>query len=117
VRRGYPTLRLSSAAGWECDDVALATGVVSRLVGMSARNRSGALLMWGDSVHTMWMRRAITLVFVDRHGSVLSTRRALPGLVYRHRGAAWVLEIAGVVPVPRPGTTLWVSNLPGWPAG
>ena len=75
----------------------VARGVGQRLLGLMglpALPPGSALLLPGcDSVHTLWMRMAIDVVFLDARGRVLAVRRSLPPWrVTCCRGAAAVLE-------------------------
>jgi uncharacterized membrane protein (UPF0127 family) len=78
--------------------VPVATGFRSRLLGLAGlpRERAGAglLIPRCASVHTIGMRFALDLVFLDRGGRVLATHRGVPPLrLVRCAGAVEVLEI------------------------
>jgi uncharacterized protein len=79
-------------------EVPVATTWASRLLGLAllARERAGAgLLIPGcRSVHTVGMRFALDLLFLDRHGLVVEFCRDVPpGRVFRCPRAAAVLEL------------------------
>ena len=79
--------------------IVIATSMITR-----ARGLLGTHAQWGDgnrvlvlipckSVHTLGMRYALDIAFVDRNGIVLrSERNVKPGRVLSCRGAAFVLE-------------------------
>ncbi len=78
--------------------VPVATGPRARLLGLSRLDRdeagAGLLIPRCCSVHTFGMRFALDLVFLDRRGGVLSTRRAVPPRrLAADRRAAAVLEL------------------------
>jgi hypothetical protein len=69
----------------------------ARLLGLARLRREQALpglLIPGCScVHTLWMRFALDLFFLDRRGELLAERLAVPPRRIVHRqGAAMVLE-------------------------
>jgi uncharacterized protein len=79
-------------------EVAVATGLRARLLGLSRLPRdaagTGLLILRCSSVHTLGMRFPLDLVFLDREGRVLAVqRRVPPGRLAWHRGARAVLEI------------------------
>ncbi len=79
--------------------IVIATSMITR-----ARGLLGTHAQWGDgnrvlvlipckSVHTIGMRYALDIAFVDRNGIVLrSERNVKPGRVLSCRGATFVLE-------------------------
>ena len=90
----------------------VAVGRRARLLGLAALDREEALpgLLIPDcaGVHTFWMRFALDLHFLDRRGTLLAERLAVPPrrFVYR-QGAAMVLER----PAPQGGES---APLPSW---
>lgn len=89
------TLRRRRVLGRE---VAVAEDFRSRLLGLAGipieRAGPGLLLPRCASVHTLGMRFALDLFFLDREGEVLLARRAVPPRrVVGRRGAVAVLEI------------------------
>jgi trehalose synthase len=76
----------------------VAAGFRARLLGLSRLDRdeagAGLLIPRCSGVHTFGMRFALDLVFLDRRGGVLSTRRAVPPRrLAADRRAAAVLEL------------------------
>jgi uncharacterized membrane protein (UPF0127 family) len=81
-------------------DVAVATGIRARLLGLAGLDREeagpGLLIPRCSSVHTFGMRFALDLVFLDRDGRPCSVRRQVPPrrLAWERRASA-VLELPG----------------------
>ena len=74
------------------------------------------VLLQTRSVHTLGMRRPITIVGIDRAGTVQWVRTALPGRVVTDRVVAWIAEMPGVVEGPVTGHVLRVVPILGrWP--
>jgi uncharacterized protein len=79
-------------------DIPIATGPLSRLLGLAllGRDRAGAgLLIPGcRSVHTLGMRFPLDLVFLDDDGRVIELHRSVPpGRFIRCAAAIAVLEL------------------------
>lgn len=80
----------------------------SRLLGLAGLGRAevmpGLLIPDCACVHTFWMRFALDLLFLDRHGNLLGERLAVPPRrLASWRGAAMVLECpAPGEPAPAP---------------
>jgi uncharacterized protein len=91
--RALPTVTIGGL------EIAVAVGFRARLLGLSGLDRdeagAGLLIPRCASVHTFGMRFALDLVFLDRRGRVLETRRGMPPrrLVWAQSGAAAVLEL------------------------
>lgn len=92
----------------------LAASYVSRLAGLQFRARlaagQGLLLVPCASVHTMCMRFAIDVVWLDRQGRVLGVRRELRPwrMAVAPRGTHAVLELPPDTAWLRPGDVLAV---------
>jgi uncharacterized membrane protein (UPF0127 family) len=76
----------------------VATGLRARTLGLSHLDREdagpGLLIPHCAAVHTLGMRFALDIHFLDADGTVLSTRLAVPPRRFvAHRGAAAVLEV------------------------
>jgi uncharacterized membrane protein (UPF0127 family) len=83
--------------------VPVASGPRARLLGLARLDRGeagpGLLIPRCAAVHTFGMRFRIDLVFLDRDGREIGSRRGVPPRRFvRQRGAAAVLEI----PSPKP---------------
>jgi uncharacterized membrane protein (UPF0127 family) len=99
-REGAPARRLRrlpcrAVHGYE---VAVAVGFRARLLGLALLDRAeagpGLLIPRCAAVHTVGMRFALDVYFLDAEGSVLATHRAVPPRRFvAHRGAAEVLEV------------------------
>jgi uncharacterized protein len=79
-------------------EVPVAVGLRSRFLGLAHLDRAeagpGLLIPRCASVHTFGMRFALDLVFLDRHGAPVATRRGVPPRRFAsQRGAAAVLEV------------------------
>jgi uncharacterized membrane protein (UPF0127 family) len=79
--------------------VPAATTPLSRLLGLALLSREragpGLLIPRCRAVHTVGMRFALDLFFLDEHHSVLGTRREVPpGRFVRCPGAMAVLELS-----------------------
>ncbi len=79
-------------------EVRLASGFRARLLGLAALDREeagdGLLIPRCSSVHTLGMRFALDLYFLDREGAVVATRLAVPPKRFAFcRGASAVLEL------------------------
>ena len=79
-------------------EVPVATGFSARLLGLaglpSERAGVGLLLPRCRSVHTLGMRFALDLIFLDRDDRVVGVVHAIgPGRVVAERGASAVLEL------------------------
>jgi uncharacterized membrane protein (UPF0127 family) len=79
-------------------DVAVATGLRSRLLGLAFLSAeqagSGLLIPRCSSVHTFGMRFSLDLYFLDRRGAPTSIRRRVPpNRVASDRRAVAVLEV------------------------
>ena len=79
-------------------EVPVAVGLRARLLGLSGldlvRAGPGLLIPRCSSVHTLGMRFPLDIHFLDRHGTVVSTRLAVgPRRLFSHRGAGAVLEL------------------------
>jgi uncharacterized membrane protein (UPF0127 family) len=91
--RALPTVTIGGL------EVAVAVGLRARLLGLSRLDREaagpGLLIPRCASVHTFGMRFPLDLVFLDRRGRVLGTRRDVPPrrLIWAQTGAAAVLEL------------------------
>lgn len=90
-------------------EVPVARGFGARLLGLAhlPRDRAGAglLIPRCSCVHTIGMRFALDLVFLDRDGRVLAVRRSVPPrrLAWQ-RGAHAVLELPQGGEFSPPGT-------------
>lgn len=78
--------------------VPLAETLAARLLGLALLKRGragpGLLIPRCRSIHTVGMRFALDLVFLDRHGAVVEHRRDVPPFrLARCPGAASVLEL------------------------
>ena len=78
--------------------VPVADGLGARLFGLALLDRGragpGLLIPRCRSVHTLGMRFALDLVFLDRRGRVVAERRNVPpGRIVRCREAVAVLEL------------------------
>jgi uncharacterized protein len=92
-------------------EVPVAVGLRARLLGLSRLHRAaagaGLLIPRCASVHTLGMRFALDLYFLDRDGAVLRTVNRTPAnRVIVCRGASAVLEVpageGGEFPAPVP---------------
>jgi uncharacterized membrane protein (UPF0127 family) len=82
-----------------CRECVVADSIPARLTGLLGRNEllpgEGLLLSPAPSVHTMFMRFPIDLVFLDGQLAVLDIEEAVaPWRVKARRGARAVLELA-----------------------
>jgi uncharacterized membrane protein (UPF0127 family) len=83
------------------EQVRVAVGWRARLLGLALidldRAGSGLLIPRCRSIHTLGMRFALDLLFLDRRGAVVSVHRAVaPGrLLFAQRAATAVLELPG----------------------
>jgi uncharacterized membrane protein (UPF0127 family) len=82
----------------DLDAFPVAKGFRARLLGLAWRDRAaagpGLLIPRCASVHTLGMRFALDIFFLDRDGHVIAVRRrVLPRRVVWQRGAAAILEI------------------------
>jgi uncharacterized membrane protein (UPF0127 family) len=89
---GLPTVTIGGL------DVAVATGLRARLLGLSHLDREeaadGLLIPRCSRVHTFGMRFPLDLVFFDRRAAVVAIdRRVGPRRFVSHRGAFAVLEL------------------------
>jgi uncharacterized protein len=104
---------LNSAGGTEVrfERVSVPATAFGRMRGLLGRPAPAAgEALWlrpCRSIHTIGMRYAIDVLFLDRHGTVLRARRDLPPgrLAFAPRGAASVLECGGgsIPPDTAPG--------------
>jgi trehalose synthase len=98
----------------------VARGPRARLLGLAGLDRDraggGLLIPRCRAVHTFGMRFALDLVFLDRHGRALSSRRAVPPRRFAaDRRATAVLELpsgreAGSPPVGGPDRTAMTAS-------
>ena len=87
-------------------DVAVAETFWERLRGVIGRSHTTALLLPTRSIHSIGVRRTLTVVALDAEFRVLAARRLKPGSVYAVAGARWMLELPGTLEPPPMGTTL-----------
>jgi uncharacterized protein len=93
-----PRLRRLPGAAVAGLEIRVATGLRARLLGLAGLDRAeagpGLLIPRCASVHTFGMRFALDLVFLDRRGAPVATRRGVPPRRFAfQRGAAAVLEV------------------------
>ena len=87
-----------------------------RLRGIWQAPPGWGVLLRARSVHTVGMRRPITVVGIDRVGMVRWARTVPPGRVVMGRGVDWLAEMAGVVKGPPVGRVLRAVPILGqWP--
>ena len=97
-----------------CERCELATSPLSRMRGLLGRSglepREGMLFRPAGSVHTLFMRFAIDVVFCDRDLVVLGVERGLrPWRFAGRRGAKVVVELAaGAAAGVNPGDRLFL---------
>ena len=94
-----------------CERCACATRPWTRMRGLLGRSALeagvGMLFSGTSSVHTLFMRFSIDVVFVARDGEVLEVREAVPPWrAVSRKGARWTLELAA-------GEAARVSIVPG----
>ncbi len=97
--RPVKVISLTRAGETVCARCAVATRPWTRLRGLLGRSGleagEGMLFPRTGSVHTMFMRFPIDVVFLDRELCVLSVREAVPPWrAVKQRGATWTLELA-----------------------
>jgi uncharacterized membrane protein (UPF0127 family) len=112
------TSKLTTEAGTViCERCALAVRPWSRMVGLLGRasldRGEGMLFRPASSIHMMFMRFAIDVVFCDRDLVVLSVRRGLkPWRFASQRGAKVAIELAeGASDGLEPGTRLVLATI------
>ena len=77
-----------------------------RLRGLMGRSSESALLLRGGSVHSVGLRRGLTVIALDAEFRVLAIRPLPPGSMCAVRGARWMLEVPASAELPPVGAAL-----------
>lgn len=96
------TVQLQFAGSGSCLKVLVAESWLSRLIGLLRYNRidneTGLWLVPCSSIHTMWMRFSIDVVFLDAECKVLKVKENVRpfGFCVAPKGTESVLEVAAM---------------------
>lgn len=96
--------------GYSLEGIEVAVGLARRWRGLMGR-RPVPLLIRTRSVHGFWIRCPLTVVGLDRAGTVMALRVLRRGRIVRMAGATWILELPQHLRPPSPGDRL--TFLPG----
>lgn len=73
--------------------ITLPRRLVERVAGIRSVADGRGVLLAGSAVHGWGMAAPLLVLALDRQGQVLAARCLVPGTMWRHRGAAWMLEL------------------------
>lgn len=88
-----PIYSVVSAAAEPLWQVAIPRNLLGRARGIRAVADGHGVLLAGSMVHGRRLAEPICVVALDRSGRVLAKRVLLPGKLWFHRGAVWMLEL------------------------
>ena len=75
-----------------------------RLAGFRWAPPHHGVLLATSSVHTIGLKGSLTVLALDDTGWVLAARRLTRNTTWRHREAAWILELPDDCAAPRQGS-------------
>ena len=86
--------------------ITVPTRLVERIAGIRSTSGCRGVLLAGSTVHSWGMVDPLLVLALDGRGRVLTVRRLAPGTVWRHRGAAWMLELPVATRMPEVGAAI-----------
>ncbi len=101
-----------SGSSWSLDGVRVLVTPLERLRGIRGANGSPVLLLAG-SVHTFTLSHPISVAVIDIDGVVVRAMVMQPGRILNLRTRHWILEAPPDESLPRPGTLITASTMPG----
>lgn len=104
LRRNVPIDLIAEVPGVFRCPIVMTVTFWQRLAGIRCAPVGHGVLLAASAVHAVGLKHPPTAMALNKTGQVLATQHLTPTTKWRHRGAAWILELPCETAVPSRGT-------------